>query len=200
MVFDLNKCMGCQSCSIACKMLWTREPGEEHQWWCSANTMPGRGTPRDWEKMGGGYRDGELVLGHEPTLPEFGGGWHFNKEEVFFGGKGSNEVEPGMVKRLHLVGDYGHLVYSPTEWQPVPFDRCINVDCAPCQDESCGGQEAHLRTGPGARWLDWQVLGIYGKMERMYELLMLRRLRIHHTLELQDARRSCGLRKPPANQ
>ena len=90
MVFDLNKCMGCQGCSVACKMLWTRGPGEEHQWWCTANTMPGRGTPRDWEQMGGGYRDGELVLGHEPTLEEFGGGWRFNKEEVFFGGKGQS--------------------------------------------------------------------------------------------------------------
>jgi hypothetical protein len=34
-----------------------------------------------------------------------------------------------MVKWLHLVGDYGHLSHSPIEWQPVPFDRCINVDC-----------------------------------------------------------------------
>jgi DMSO reductase family type II enzyme molybdopterin subunit len=48
---------------------------------------------------------------------------------LFPGGDGSNEVEPGMVKWLHLVGDYGHLSHSPIEWQPVPFDRCINVDC-----------------------------------------------------------------------
>ncbi len=89
-VFDLNKCMGCQSCSIACKTLWTRDEGEEHQWWCTTNTMPGRGTPRDWEQMGGGYPDGELQLGREPTLEEFGGGWQFNKEEVFFGGKGQS--------------------------------------------------------------------------------------------------------------
>jgi ethylbenzene hydroxylase subunit beta/complex iron-sulfur molybdoenzyme family reductase subunit beta len=90
LVFDLNKCVGCQSCSVACKMLWTRERGEEYQWWCTVNTMPGRGTPRDWEQMGGGYRDGQLVPGHEPTLEEFGGGWSFNKEEVFFGGKGQS--------------------------------------------------------------------------------------------------------------
>ena len=32
LVFDLNKCMGCQACSVACKMLWTRGEGEEHQW------------------------------------------------------------------------------------------------------------------------------------------------------------------------
>jgi ethylbenzene hydroxylase subunit beta/complex iron-sulfur molybdoenzyme family reductase subunit beta len=90
LVFDLNKCMGCQSCSVACKRLWTRGEGEEYQWWCSVNTLPGRGVPRDWEEMGGGYRDGELVLGKEPTLEEFGGGWKFNKQEVFFGGAGQS--------------------------------------------------------------------------------------------------------------
>jgi DMSO reductase family type II enzyme iron-sulfur subunit len=95
MVFDLNKCMGCQSCSIACKRLWTRNEGEEYQWWCSVNTLPGRGVPRDWEEMGGGYREGELVLGKEPSIEEFGGGWRFNKQEVFFGGKGQSvHLEP----------------------------------------------------------------------------------------------------------
>ena len=91
MVFDLNKCMGCQSCSVACKMLWTRGPGEAHQWWCTTNTMPGRGTPRDWEQMGGGYDgEGNVVLGALPSAEEFGGGWRFNKEEVFYGGKGQS--------------------------------------------------------------------------------------------------------------
>ena len=34
-VFDLNKCIGCQTCSVACKVLWTQEEeGAEHQW-CS---------------------------------------------------------------------------------------------------------------------------------------------------------------------
>jgi len=31
LVFDLKKCIGCQTCSVACKKLWTREEGEEHQ-------------------------------------------------------------------------------------------------------------------------------------------------------------------------
>jgi len=48
---------------------------------------------------------------------------------MFPGGKSSKEVEPGMVKWLHLAADDGHLQYSPMEWQPVPFDRCIFVDC-----------------------------------------------------------------------
>ena len=72
MVFDLNKCIGCQTCTIACKRLWTREEGMEYMWWATVNTMPGRGTPRDWEQMGGGFdengnpRPAKLPT---PTLP-----------------------------------------------------------------------------------------------------------------------------------
>jgi Fe-S-cluster-containing dehydrogenase component len=88
MVFDLNKCIGCQTCSVACKVLWTREEGMDYQWWCTVNTQPGRGAPKDWEQMGGGYRDGVPVPGIIPTRQECGGGWDFNYDEVFYGGKG----------------------------------------------------------------------------------------------------------------
>jgi len=55
---------------------------------------------------------------------------------MFPGGKSSKEVEPGMVKWLHLAAGDGHLVYSPMEWQPVPFDRCIFVDCEPYRGDT----------------------------------------------------------------
>lgn len=85
MVFDLNKCIGCQTCSVACKILWTRDESTDYQWWCTVNTVPGRGSPKDWEKMGGGYREGKLVLGDAPDKEDFGGGWDFNYDEVFYG-------------------------------------------------------------------------------------------------------------------
>lgn len=85
MVFDLNKCIGCQTCSVACKVLWTRDEGTDYQWWCTVNTVPGRGSPKDWEQMGGGYKDGKLVKGKLPTKEDFGGGWDFNYDEVFYG-------------------------------------------------------------------------------------------------------------------
>lgn len=47
---------------------------------------------------------------------------------AFPGGKGPNEVEPGLVKWLHLVVGYGHLTFTPIEWQPTPTDRCVYVD------------------------------------------------------------------------
>jgi DMSO reductase family type II enzyme iron-sulfur subunit len=52
-------------------------------WWCSVNTQPGRGTPRDYEKMGGGYdARGRLQLGHLPTPEKFGGASQFNWSQV----------------------------------------------------------------------------------------------------------------------
>src|SRR5574341_1335871 len=54
MVFDLNKCLGCQTCTIACKTLWTRDEGMEYMWWATVNTQPGKGTPKDWEQDQGG--------------------------------------------------------------------------------------------------------------------------------------------------
>ena len=91
MVMDLNKCIGCHSCSIACKQLWTGDEGREAMWWNTVNTMPGRGTPREWESMGGGFRNGKPQPSRIPTRKELGEAWEFNHKEVFFGGRG-NEV------------------------------------------------------------------------------------------------------------
>lgn len=102
MVFDLNKCIGCQTCSVACKVLWTRDEGTDYQWWCTVNTVPGKGSPKDWEQMGGGYKDGKLEKGKLPEKEEFGGGWDFNYDEVFYGkGKG----EGGARIPLKVVGE-----------------------------------------------------------------------------------------------
>ena len=32
MVFHLNKCTGCHTCSVACKNIWTDYQGTEHMW------------------------------------------------------------------------------------------------------------------------------------------------------------------------
>jgi len=93
MVFDLNKCIGCQTCSVACKVLWTNEDGKRDMWWCSVNTQPGRGTPRDYEQMRGGYdADGKLVLGDVPRPEDFGGASQFNWQEVYTSGNGGGTV------------------------------------------------------------------------------------------------------------
>ena len=64
MVMDLNKCIGCHTCSVACKRLWTRREGMQGMWWNTVNTAPGEGTPRGWEKLVGGFRDGVANADH----------------------------------------------------------------------------------------------------------------------------------------
>ena len=60
MVIDLNKCIGCHTCTTACKSLWTDEPGQEYMLWNNVETKPGPGYPVEWEKSGGGWKDGKL--------------------------------------------------------------------------------------------------------------------------------------------
>lgn len=92
MVFDLNKCLGCHTCAIACKTQWTGEEGMENMWWTVVNTLPGKGTPRDWEQMGGGFdANHNANPSIIPTREVYGEAWKFNHQEVFHGGKGKGE-------------------------------------------------------------------------------------------------------------
>ncbi|MGB6895592.1 MAG: molybdopterin-dependent oxidoreductase [Dehalococcoidia bacterium] len=54
--------------------------------------------------------------------------------------KSPADVEPGMVKWLHLAGGYGHFRYWPIQWQPVPIDRAIRVDVAKLDGAKGGGE------------------------------------------------------------
>ena len=49
MVFHLDKCIGCHTCSVACKNVWTDRPGAEYMWWNNVETKPGTGYPTLWE-------------------------------------------------------------------------------------------------------------------------------------------------------
>ncbi|MDP4224211.1 MAG: nitrate reductase subunit beta [Bacteroidota bacterium] len=51
MVFHLDKCIGCHTCSIACKNIWTDRKGAEYMWWNNVETKPGTGYPRKWEEQ-----------------------------------------------------------------------------------------------------------------------------------------------------
>jgi len=48
-VFDLNKCIACQTCSIACKMTWSSGRGQEYMFWNNVETKPYGGYPKAWD-------------------------------------------------------------------------------------------------------------------------------------------------------
>jgi len=49
MVMNLDKCIGCHTCSVTCKNVWTNRPGAEYIWFNNVETKPGEGYPRQWE-------------------------------------------------------------------------------------------------------------------------------------------------------
>ncbi|RMD92754.1 MAG: nitrate reductase subunit beta [Calditrichaeota bacterium] len=67
MMFHLDKCIGCHTCSIACKNVWTDRKGAEYMWWNNVETKPGTGYPTLWEdqnKYRGGWekKNGTIKL------------------------------------------------------------------------------------------------------------------------------------------
>ena len=49
MVLNLDKCIGCHTCSVTCKNVWTSREGVEYAWFNNVETKPGIGYPDDWE-------------------------------------------------------------------------------------------------------------------------------------------------------
>ena len=49
MVLNLDKCIGCHTCSVTCKNVWTNRPGTEYIWFNNVETKPGVGYPKSWE-------------------------------------------------------------------------------------------------------------------------------------------------------
>ncbi|MDI1293998.1 MAG: nitrate reductase subunit beta [Methylobacter sp.] len=58
MVLNLDKCIGCHTCSVTCKNVWTSRKGVEYAWFNNVETKPGVGFPQQWEnqdKWNGGW-------------------------------------------------------------------------------------------------------------------------------------------------
>lgn len=78
-VFDLNKCIACQTCTLACKTTWTSGKGQEYMFWNNVETKPWGGFPLAWdlrilEKLGrqdwtanGEYLGKTLIEAAPPT-------------------------------------------------------------------------------------------------------------------------------------
>ncbi|MBI3327121.1 MAG: 4Fe-4S dicluster domain-containing protein [Nitrospinae bacterium] len=48
-VFNINRCIACQTCTMACKSTWTFSKGQEAMWWNNVETKPFGGYPQAWD-------------------------------------------------------------------------------------------------------------------------------------------------------
>ncbi|MDP2843444.1 MAG: nitrate reductase subunit beta, partial [Acetobacterium sp.] len=51
LVFNLDKCIGCHTCSVTCKNVWTNRKGVEYAWFNNVESKPGIGYPKQWENQ-----------------------------------------------------------------------------------------------------------------------------------------------------
>lgn len=80
MVFHLDKCIGCHTCSVACKNLWTDRKGAEYMWWNNVETKPGTGYPHRWQDQED-YKGGWVKKGKKVQLKSSS---KFKHSRIFF--------------------------------------------------------------------------------------------------------------------
>jgi nitrate reductase beta subunit len=67
-IFDTNKCIACQTCTLACKTTWTSGKGQEYMLWNNVETKPYGSYPLAWdlkllELLNGGKWNGQRYEG-----------------------------------------------------------------------------------------------------------------------------------------
>ncbi|MFN7923838.1 MAG: 4Fe-4S dicluster domain-containing protein [Bryobacteraceae bacterium] len=67
-VFDTNKCIACQTCTLACKTTWTSGRGQEYMLWNNVESKPYGSYPLAWDlnllkKLDGGKWNGNRYEG-----------------------------------------------------------------------------------------------------------------------------------------
>jgi nitrate reductase beta subunit len=120
MVMNLDKCIGCHTCSVTCKQAWTNRAGVEYAWFNNVETRPGQGYPRtyqDQETWRGGWE-----LDKKGRLRLKGGG-RFKKLSHIF----SNPKLPTINDYYEpWTYDYETLVNAPAQ-QHMPVARPISL-------------------------------------------------------------------------
>jgi nitrate reductase beta subunit len=132
MVMNLDKCIGCHTCSVTCKQAWTNRAGVEYVWFNNVETRPGQGYPRRYEDQ-----------------EQWRGGWHLNK-------KGRLELRTGSrAKRLMTI--FASPVQPKLEdyYEPWTYDYEKLVD-APLGDDFPVARPKSLITGEDTK-ISWSA-------------------------------------------
>ena len=131
MVFHLDKCIGCHTCSIACKNIWTDRKGTEYMWWNNVETKPGTGYPTRWEDQdsyNGGWEvvDGKLRLRSQtksmalfnvfhnpsqPTMDDYYEPWTYDYQNLFNAPEGSDQPTAKPISMI--TGEYLNIEAGP---------------------------------------------------------------------------------------
>jgi nitrate reductase beta subunit len=108
MVMNLDKCIGCHTCSVTCKQVWTNRSGTEYVWFNNVETNPGQGYPRQWADQ-----------------TRWNGGWELDR-------KGRLRLKAGgRVKKLLTIFSNPDLPSIDDYYEPFTYDYDTVVKAPP---------------------------------------------------------------------
>jgi len=167
MLFHLDKCIGCHTCSIACKNIWTDRKGTEYMWWNNVETKPGTGYPTRWEDQGkyqGGWKNGSGKLNlkstskskivfnifHHPNMPsmdDYYEPWTYKYDELFNAPEGNDQ--PTAIPISMVTGKY------------------LNIESGPNWDDDLSGSPVYAEHDPNLQSLTPEQKQQLFEIERM---------------------------------
>jgi nitrate reductase beta subunit len=169
MVMNLDKCIGCHTCTVTCKQVWTNRPGTEYVYFNNVETKPGAGYPRryeDQEKWNGGWvldRKGRLQLKaggrlrkllsifYNPDLPsidDYGEPWTYDYQTLIEAPAGTQNLS-------------AHSLSSLT-------GRDMNMSWGSNWDDDLAGATVHAVADPNLENLSSHVLMEYEQAFMFY--------------------------------
>ena len=113
-VFDTNKCIACQTCTVACKTTWTSGKGQETMFFNNVETKPYGGYPlkwdqntlemmgeQSWDKATGEYK-GKTIF--DDAKGENVKGWRPSERDYAFPNMGEDECSDIVSKGSFFTG------------------------------------------------------------------------------------------------
>ncbi|MFN8061323.1 MAG: nitrate reductase subunit beta [Vicinamibacterales bacterium] len=168
MVFHLDKCIGCHTCSIACKNIWTDRKGAEYMWWNNVETKPGVGFPTQWEnqeKYSGGWEcadgadlrlkstgKGRIVANifhnpHMPSMDDYYEPWTYDYQHLFNAPEGQDQ--PTAIPISMVTGQY------------------VDIKAGPNWDDDLGGSPVYAENDPNLAGLTPEQQAQLSAIERL---------------------------------
>jgi nitrate reductase beta subunit len=170
MVLNLDKCIGCHTCSVTCKNVWTSREGVEYAWFNNVETKPGTGYPTDWEnqaRWNGGWertKSGKLQ-------PKQGSKWRI-LANIF-----ANPDLPEIDDYYEPFDfDYDHLKSAP-EMEAFPTarprskitgERIQKIEKGPNWEEILGGEFSKRSEDYNFEGIQKEIYGEYENTFMMY--------------------------------
>ncbi|MDE2005938.1 MAG: nitrate reductase subunit beta [Rhodospirillales bacterium] len=170
MVLNLDKCIGCHTCSVTCKNVWTSREGVEYAWFNNVETKPGIGYPKEWEnqkKWNGGW----VRTGSGRLVPRMGG--KFRVLAKIFANPDLPQIDDYYEP---FTFDYAHLQNAP-ESQAAPTarprslisgERMEKIEWGPNWEEILGGEFAKRSADANFAAIEKDIYGEFENTFMMY--------------------------------